>query len=208
MKKLIIVAVSFVLCVSLTSCGKKPESVDEPVDVEQEVEGTYELELEPIDVADYLEDMGEVEATFTPNESNEVKDNTEVVDEVEDRGFGEFPVTAAYTMDGEYLGEDITTIENGKYPFYETYYISNSEELWTINIVNGTITAYPVTYNMESEREVNIIFSETSKLTSYDSVTNTFFEFIPDESVMKVVVVDRVDAETLDKLTKEEIDRY
>jgi len=207
MKKMIVAIVILALTISLNACGNKKGNLEtEPTAGEDE--DNTEFENEPIDVGAYMEEIGDVEGVVQLGESSDVKRGTYVIEMLNERGFGMYPVTAEYTMDGEYLGEEITAEDDTTYPFYETYYMSAAGEIWTINIIAGTITAYPVTYNMEGERDVAIIFSESAELTSYDCVANTFYKFTPDENVIFVIVVGRIEASMLDMLTKEEMDRY
>lgn len=75
-------------------------------------------------------------------------------------------------------------------------------------MINGSVVANPVSFNIQSELSVQVIISEKDTVTSYDSTTNKFFETIPDESVLLVITVDRIDAETLNSLTIGEIDNH
>lgn len=71
--------------------------------------------------------------------------------------------------------------------------------------INGHIIAYPVSYNMELETGVETVISESEIIMGFDSETNTFYETIPAESELIVKVIKKIDAETLDSLTKEDI---
>ena len=219
-KKLIVLLIICLMALLLIGCSNNPNTPSDETNSpeaeteneeeekgSEDVEDLEELVDEPIDVAAYLEELGEIKEVVTPEESKEVKSSGEIITLFDERGFVECQITAEYTMDGDYLGKEISEAEDTKHPFYEAYYLSETEEIWTINVINGTITAYPVTYNLESDREVTIIFSETPELTSYDAVTNTFFRFIPDKTVMTVVVVDKLDSNALDLLTKEEMEK-
>ena len=90
---------------------------------------------------------------------------------------------------------------------YQTYYISSNEEVWTIFVINGKIFANPVSYNLQSGLPAPLLISETKELTSYDYQDNLFLELIPDESVAIIKTVETINAETLDKLTIEEINK-
>ena len=46
---------------------------------------------------------------------------------------------------------------------------------------------------------------ESEELISYDFTTNSFYRIIPKDNVLEVRVVDRVDAETLESLTVEDL---
>lgn len=71
--------------------------------------------------------------------------------------------------------------------------------------INGVVMAVPVTFNMEYAKTAPVIFSETGTVMSYDNVTNCFYEIIPDPSVMIVKKIDRIDIETIEQMTMEEI---
>ena len=91
---------------------------------------------------------------------------------------------------------------------YNTFYCSTAGEFWTITSINGQITANPVSYNFQSELEVPVLISDSEVIISYDNTTNKFYETIPSETALKLIVVDQVDAATLDNLTIGEIDQY
>ena len=208
MKKTIVCLVIMVLLLSFAGCSKKESPNKSDGNSSSAGEMILVQEPEPIDVDSSLKEMGEVLSHVSADRSKSNVTGKEAVSISKDRGFQDSPIQAEYTMDGEYLGEELTEDTDAQSPFYETYYTDTNGEIWTIDIVNGRITAYPVTYNKEGDHKTTIIFSETETLYSYDSVSNTFFEFDPDGSVLKVVVIDRIDAKTLDSITKDEMDRY
>ena len=73
--------------------------------------------------------------------------------------------------------------------------------------MKGSVIANPVGYNMESNAHgAQLILSESEVITSYDSVTNSFYESIPNESELIVKTVNHIDAETLNSLTVEDIE--
>ena len=78
-------------------------------------------------------------------------------------------------------------------------------DIWTIFVINGVVIANPASFNLESELEAQLLFSETKELTSYDDETNKFYVTIPKETAAIVKTVEKIDAETLDKWTIEEI---
>ena len=53
-----------------------------------------------------------------------------------------------------------------------------------------------------------MLISDSETIVSYDNATNKFYETIPSESALKLIVVDQIDAATLDNLTIGEIDQY
>lgn len=62
-------------------------------------------------------------------------------------------------------------------------------------------------YNLESTRAAQLLISESQEITSYNSHTNKYYVTIPKESAVIVRIVEKIDAETLNQLTCEEIDR-
>ena len=69
--------------------------------------------------------------------------------------------------------------------------------------INGYIMANPVTYNYETDSNVQTIISEKNTVMSYDATTNTFFETIPNISALNIKVVDKIDSKTLENLMEE-----
>ena len=60
---------------------------------------------------------------------------------------------------------------------------------------------------MNSERTAQLLISESEQLTSYESNTNKYYVTIPNEDAAIVRVVEKIDADSLNKLTVEEIDK-
>lgn len=165
--------------------------------------------IAPPDAEDYFENNATVISVIDAAESEKVLTEAEVYDVLSNRGFTQYSITSTYSMTGEYSDEsDITETSSSKHPIYETYYISENGDIWTILSINGSIFANPVSYNLQSELGVQVIVSESETVMSYDCITNKFFETIPDKSALLVITVNKINAELLDTLTIEEIDRY
>lgn len=161
------------------------------------------------DADSFYEDNSEVVAEINVNDSDEMFTESEAYEALAGRGFGEYSVTTEYSVDGTYYeAVDISEASSEKHPIYQTYYVSGEGELWTIFLINGSIMANPVSYNVQSGLDVQVIISEAKTVTSYDSTLNKFYETIPDESALIVVPVDRIDAETLSQLTIGVIDSH
>lgn len=163
----------------------------------------------PSEADEYYWDNSEVVNVIDAQESNDVPTETEVIAILEERGFVDYPITYEYSIDGEY-DEETEVLEGStdKHPMYQTYYVAENGDVWTIFVINGAIFANPASFNLESELGAQLLFSETKELTSYDDETNKFYVTIPKESAAIVKVVEKIDAETLDKLTIEEIKNY
>lgn len=164
---------------------------------------------EMVDAKEYFSNNGEIISEISVSDAENVDTEAETYDYLEKRGFTEYSVTAEYSIDGDYVGE--TAIEEDsqeKHPVYNTFYYSSSGEVWTITSINGQITANPVSYNFQSESDAPVLISDSETIVSYDNATNKFYETIPSESALKLIVVDQIDAATLDNLTIGEIDQY
>lgn len=73
-----------------------------------------------------------------------------------------------YDMDGTYIStKEIDSDSDEKHPLYEAYYFSGKGEIWTITLVNGSIMASPVSFNTESELDVEVMVSESQLPTTY-----------------------------------------
>ena len=168
-----------------------------------------EYTVELVDAKEYFSNNGEIISEISVSDAENVDTEAETYDYLEKRGFAEYSVTAEYSIDGDYVGE--TAIEEDsqeKHPVYNTFYYSSSGEVWTITSINGQITANPVSYNFQSESDAPVLISDSETIVSYDNATNKFYETIPSESALKLIVVDQIDAATLDNLTIGEIDQY
>lgn len=149
----------------------------------------------------YYQENGEIVRIVDVNTSEDVPTEEEVMTLLSARGFVDFPVTFDYAMDGAYVGEEeIVGDAATKHPMYQTFFITENQELWTV-------IANPVSYNLESTRAAQLLISESQEITSYDSHTNKYYVTIPKESAVIVRTVEKIDAETLNQLTCEEIDR-
>ena len=156
---------------------------------------------------EYFQNNATVLEIIDASTSKDVLTESQVFSFFQDRGFVEHPITCNYSMDGVYdpdmsFSEDSTTM----HPMYETYCITSKDEVWTIFVINGAIMAKPVSYNLQSGLGVEVLISETNTLTSYDGVTNQFYETIPNDSTVILKTVERIDAETLETLTYGVID--
>ena len=159
----------------------------------------------PSEAESYYMENAEVIEIINVNDSEEVLPETEAISLLEERGFFDCPVTYDYTIGGTYEpgeGKDNSAV---KHPMYNTYYINKNNEAWTIYVINGSVFAYPASFNLESTLGVELIVSESETLISYDGDKNQFIVTKPNETGAIVRVVDKINAETLDMLTIEEL---
>lgn len=170
---------------------------------------TEEYKVNAPDAESYYGKNSDIIMEIDVNDSNDVLTESETCTELTGRGFEEYPITTEYSMDGVYSdASNISDDSSNKHPIYQTFYVSSNGDLWTVFVINGSVLANPVSYNLQSGRSVQAIVSEAETVMSYDSTTNRFYETIPHESALVLITVDKIDAETLDKLTAGEIERY
>lgn len=211
MKKPILLSTILILTL-FTGCGqtriKTTEATTETTTAAEEVStekmeeiiasGSGQDNTTPeINTEDTTEDTTEVE--YTGAESK-ILTEKEAKDLLTARNFTD-TATYDYSESGEYIGDTDISDSDDKHPMYNLSYISSNDELWTIMIVNDSLVAYPVSYNIESDRNVETIIAESDTITTYYSDTNTFVTSQPTDDVLHVVVVDNIDANTIDQLT-------
>lgn len=186
----------------LDMIGLKTYSSDDSEDINFE-----NYKIEPNDADKYFQQSSQVVEEISVNDSNEILTEEETIEILAERGFKDVPITTEYTMDGVFNPAcEISDSSSIKHPVYETYYITEKGELWEIMMVNGDVMAIPISYNLQSTLGIQVVISESTSVTSYDSATNKFYKNVPNETVMIVKVVEKVDAETLENLTIEVID--
>ncbi len=141
-------------------------------------------------------------------ESEDVLTEKEAVALLKDRGFDDYEITFDFSIDGEY--SDNTEAENDnavKHPQYRTMYVTEKGDAWSIFVIEDQVIANPIFYNVESGLESELLISEAGSITAYDWESNQFYEIIPNSAGAIVKTVKKIDADTLEKLTVEEIER-
>ena len=162
-----------------------------------------------INAEEYYSANAEILSVTKVDDAEEILTSSEAISGFEERGFSLYEVTSFYEINGDmYSDGKIVGKTNEKHPCYQTYYMNSSDELWTLFIINNKVLANPVSFNMQSERNAQLIISEDESIVSYDSVTNSYYETIPDESELIVLKVDKIDSNTLDRYTITEIDEH
>ena len=159
-------------------------------------------EISNINGDSYFKQSAEIISVRKATDSKNILTEKEVSEVLSERGFNIEGLITNCTINGEYLEDtEIDSNSDEKHPLYKMVYGSENELLWTIYITDGTISAYPVSYNMVSEREAPLLITETDTVVSYDYTSNQFFETIPKESVVIIKKVDKIDKKTLDTIT-------
>lgn len=150
----------------------------------------------------YYNENAKVISVIKAKESDNLLSEQEVTKLLSARVFDTENIVTDYTMDGEYLdGAEIDKNSEEKHPLYKMLYASKSEILWNIYVINGVVSAYPVSYNLVSDRQAVLLITETDTVTSYDYISNQFYETIPKESSLITRKIDKIDKETLDDFT-------
>lgn len=155
----------------------------------------------------YYAERGTLVKVIDADKSETVPTEQEATNILEERGFNDFPINYLYDISGNY--KNITEISGSNTtsrPMYQTYYISANDEAWAIYVINGDVIAKPLTYNMHSPHEVELLVSESKVIPSYDGETNKFYVWTPGESTAILKTIGRIDAQTLDGITSGEID--
>lgn len=160
----------------------------------------------PTEEDNYYWDNSTVLDVIDAKGSPDIPTEAEVVDILKERGFEGYPITYEYTLDGEFVGtKESAESATVKHPMYMTYYVSQNNEIWSIFVINGEVFANPVSFNYGSDLDVSVLLAENEWLISYNNAVNKFYINIPKESMVIVKIVDRISADTLDKLTAEEV---
>ena len=168
--------------------------------------GSLPMPEDPSEKEAYYWNNAEIIDVLDADESEDVFTEADVITMLRNRGFSDFPIEYAFDIDGSYVSAtEAANTSSTTHPVYYTYYISEDESLWAIYVINETIMAYPVSHVIETNAPVDILISETEAIASYDESANRFYINIPYSSVAIVKTVERIDAETLEQLTSEEI---
>lgn len=165
-------------------------------------------QIEYIDADTYFEQNAEIVSKYNAKDSKNVTTESETYKILLERGFDDYPITATYNMEGEYITSEVTDVESSeKHPMYSTYYATELGEIWIINVVDGSITASPVMYNQNAKNTVETLIVEDDTMISYDGPLNKYYEIIPFESFAILKKVEKIDSDTLENLSTEEIDK-
>lgn len=200
-KKLVFIIVALVLIMVVAAALIIPKLIGGAEDPDST--------LPDIDADAYYEENSYVLEVIDAKDSKDVPTEKDAVTLLTERGFDQYPIEAEFNMDGDYY--DAMEISDGsedRHPIYYTYYVNSSEEIWMIYVINGAVMATPVSFNLQSSLGVELTFSESEEITSYDCVTNKFYVTIPNETALIVKVVDQINADTLEWLTIWEIENY
>lgn len=170
-----------------------------------EFEEKYEVKM--LEADEYYEKNSTIIEKVSVKDSKKIYDEKEVFELLNNRGFTEYEIKTEYSLDGEYYDAvSISSESEEKHPSYSVYYVSDNDMIWNVTVVNDTMLAIPISYNMEQEASSKVIISESEYITSYDNVTNMFYVIEPKENLVQVISVEKIDERALDQLTSEKIE--
>lgn len=185
----------------------RTEEVTDNKYIDDSVPENDRYKVSPPDAEKFYANNSEVISKIDADKADAIQTESEIYEFLFARGFDSYPITTTYTMDGTYCGEkEIKNDSTEKHPIYTTQYVSESNDIWTISVINGSITANPVSYNLNANLDIPVIISERSSVMSYDSTTDKFYETIPNNTQMTLKEVERIDAATLESLANGGLD--
>ena len=171
-----------------------------------EVSETSEVsEISANEVYEYYKENAEIIGVVDVS-PEETLSEAEVTKLLNEKGFTDYPITYNYSLSGDFNdAQEGDPSSEVKHPMYGTYYASNVGELWYITVVGKELYATPLSYNISENMSVQTIISSSDWIMGYDDEEDRFFKVIMKNTALIVKVVDKIDAETLDKLTTEEV---
>lgn len=139
-------------------------------------------------------------------DSSDMMTEEDVKTFLEGRGFVDCTITYDYSVAGEFTTDtEISENSQTEHPMYQLLYLSAAREVWVVYIINGEIFANPLSFNLESDLDAQLLVTESAVFTSYDNTANKFYITIPYDSEISSVMADEINAETLDGLTVEKL---
>ena len=124
-------------------------------------------------------------------------------EELTNRGFDNLELVALYDMDANLIEKVVDATDTTCYPVYIASYFTEEGDCWQIYIYGKTIMANPLNYNIESDKEVLVLVTESASVVSYDSSNNTLNTIAPSVNEMEIVVVKAITKDVLDTVDLE-----
>lgn len=139
-------------------------------------------------------------------DSSDMMTEEDVKTFLEGRGFVDCTITYDYSVAGDFTTDtEISETSHIEHPMYQLMYLSAAREAWAVYVINGEIFANPLSFNLESDLDAQLLVTESTVFTSYDNTANKFYITIPYDSEILSVFADEINAETLDGLTVEKL---
>lgn len=165
--------------------------------------------LEQVDAAAYFAQRARVLSVTDAADPDRTLTEAEACALLKDRGFTQCPLTYSYTDKGDLTEETVCDpASSAAHPMYQTWYISEGEELWQVLLVGDALIASPLSYRMTAGSDTELFLSEEEWVLSYDSATHQFFETLPHESIARVLQAEEINAQLLETMTGEELAHY
>ena len=220
-KKIISIPLCFLMLLMLlmtaASCGRDSKTTEEETKKEKTTAsadvGTTAAEsesavsrpeLEIKDADSYFSEHGTVLDVANLQDEDAMLTEAGAYELLNERGFSDYRITAGNDSEGNMTEPaEISPNSKNRHPIYD----SNQNILWVVTVTGHTVTANPLSFNLESEKEVMIIVTETEYVTSFDNASRRFFRTVPAESVLALKKVERIDKATLDQITGEELSK-
>lgn len=153
----------------------------------------------------YYKDNATILSIEQVSEENTLSEQ-EVCKFLAEKGFTDYPITYDYSLSGDFNSNQESSSSSGvKHPMYGTYYISKNNGIWYVTVVGKDIFANPISFNMQTERDVPTMLSVSNSIIGYDDEKNRLYTIIPKETAMIVVKIEDINSEILDSLTIEEV---
>lgn len=190
------------------------DEIEESVDYidDNEAFDVSELDLSEFDIGnaeEYFKSFSKIINVTEAIDSTDILTGYEEINELKSRGFDQNEVTIINTLDGQMYEKwvAIRPDEKEKFPEYRTLFTNSNDELWNVIVTNGSIIANPVSYNLVSEKDAQVVVSESNSITCYYYPDNKFYEVVPFESEIIIIPKDKIDADVLNELTVDKIDQ-
>ena len=206
-KRIIALISATVMLIGVSGCSKRNDHKHNVLEKMESI--VSEQSDEPISFSAYdyynetseeilaIEDVDRYNGTLTASEALEL---------AEARGFDQTAPEYNFDISGEYLGDTKAAGDSDeKAPMYLTSYITSKEEVWYIYLTGDYIAAYPVSYVLNNRPDYEVILSESEEIMCYDDSENKYYRTIPKESAVKLIVVDEINAQTLEKYSEKEL---
>lgn len=178
------------------------ESVMDDIDLKED------YKVPEFDAEKYFKENTDLKSSYDAQSSQNISTESEAYDNFTERGFTGSSITYEYSMDGEYNDTcEILAYSSSEHPMYQTYFATSNGDIWLVFEIDGSFFAVPLFYNFADTTKPQIIISETDTIISYDGAVNKFYINVPDKSQTVIKTVKRIDADTLEKLNSEEIDK-
>lgn len=171
-------------------------------ELSKDEEQTEDINMSELTADEYYSKTGKVISVKKVTDSKNVISEKGAADLLTERGFTTENIIANCDINGNPIADtEIDSASDKTHPLYSMLYYSESELIWNIYVIDGVVSAYPVSYNLESERSAPLLITETDTVISHDIETNQYYETIPNEKTLITKKIEKINKESLDKFT-------